>query len=73
MYLSNMKWEYKKLNYIGDLPSTVINKLNDYGCDGWEIIQYKEKSNTPRTFNKNILEYDILLKRKVINDNCDLS
>lgn len=36
------KWEYKMGTVSADSPVGLIDKLNELGDEGWELVQYEE-------------------------------
>lgn len=53
-------WEYNKVNLSYKSSKELIQQLNEYGKDGWEVIHYSERtSDKLGTSNKAI----VLMKR----------
>lgn len=55
-----MKWQYKFEVIKTAKKNMLIQKLNELGSEGWEIVHYNE--NPPIKFGEEII-YNILLKR----------
>lgn len=54
-------WKYERKVIKFELVRELLDKLNELGADGWEVINYEEKK--PSKFGDNY-ETIVLLKKK---------
>lgn len=57
-------WEYMRITRCCIEPEEMLEQLNQWGKQDWEVIQYEEK-NTAIGHKKKDTHYFVLLKRKI--------
>ena len=54
-------WEYDRIKFEFKTVQELLDELNKYGADGWEIIYYEEQK--PKKFGENF-ESIVLFKKE---------
>lgn len=67
LFKTKIMWEYKRINYRFKIFNELIEKLNNEGQQGWEVVYYEETK--PEQYGYEY-ETNVLYKRLIKLSTC---